>query len=44
MPKREYQAPVVRLVGSLDELTLLVPKNTNNHPDGFSLNGTILTS
>jgi hypothetical protein len=23
---------------------LLVPKNTNNHPDGFSLGGTILTS
>jgi len=43
MAKREYQAPVVRVVGSLRDLTLTA-KNTNNTPDGFTFHGTILTS
>jgi hypothetical protein len=43
MAKREYQAPTVRVVGSLRDLTLAA-KNTNNVPDGFTFHGVILTS
>jgi hypothetical protein len=43
MPKQAYEVPVVRVVGSLRELTLAV-KNTNNTPDGFSFHGFNLTS
>jgi hypothetical protein len=43
MPKKEYQPPAVRVVGSLQELTLAV-KNLNNTPDGFVFFGQILTS
>ena len=44
MGKKPYEAPVVRVVGSLQELTLVIQKHTTNTPDGFSFNGTILTS
>jgi hypothetical protein len=44
MGKKSYEAPAVRVVGSLHELTLIVAKNTTNTPDGFSFNGTVLTS
>lgn len=44
MPKKDYQAPVVRVVGSLHQLTLFTPKGTTSTPDGFSFNGQILTS
>ncbi|MGZ4172568.1 MAG: hypothetical protein ACXVRN_14495 [Solirubrobacteraceae bacterium] len=44
MGKKPYDAPAVRVVGSLHELTLVTAKNTTNTPDGFSFNGTILTS
>ena len=44
MPKKPYEAPVVRVVGSLQELTLLIQKHNNNVPDGYAYNGTILTS
>lgn len=43
MVKKEYQAPMVRVVGSLQDLTLTA-KNTNNTPDGFTFHGTVLTS
>jgi hypothetical protein len=43
MPKKEYQPPVVRVVGSLHQLTLTA-KNLNNTPDGFTFGGHILTS
>lgn len=44
MPKKAYEAPVVRAVGSLSELTLLIQKHNNNTPDGYAYNGVILTS
>jgi hypothetical protein len=44
MPKRAYEAPTVRVIGSLDQLTLLTQKHDNNTPDGFEFNGIILTS
>jgi hypothetical protein len=44
MPKRAYEAPMVRIVGSLDELTHLTQKQDNNTPDGFAYHGIILTS
>ena len=44
MDKKPYEAPVVRVVGSLQELTLLIQKQNNNTPDGFAYHGTILTS
>lgn len=44
MPKKAYEAPVVRAVGSLRDLTLLIQKQNNNHPDGYAYHGTILTS
>lgn len=44
MGKKPYEAPVVRVVGSLHELTLIIQKHNNNTPDGFAYNGTILTS
>jgi hypothetical protein len=44
MPKRAYEAPIVRIVGSLDELTRLTQKQDNNTPDGFAYHGVILTS
>lgn len=44
MPKKAYQAPVISMVGSLHELTLLIQKHDNNTPDGFAFNGIILTS
>ena len=44
MSKKAYQAPVIRAVGSLQELTLLTQKQDNNTPDGFAFHGIILTS
>lgn len=44
MPKKHYQSPVIRIVGSLQELTQTIPKQDNNTPDGFSFHGIILTS
>jgi hypothetical protein len=44
MSKKAYQAPVVRVVGSLHDLTLLTQKQDNNTPDGFAFHGIILTS
>jgi len=44
MDKRPYEAPTVRVVGSLQELTLVIQKHNNNTPDGYAYNGTILTS
>ncbi len=44
MDKKPYETPVVRVVGSLQELTLLTQKHNNNTPDGFEYYGTILTS
>jgi hypothetical protein len=41
MVKKGYEAPVVRVVGSLQELTLAV-KNLNETPDGFVLGGQVL--
>jgi hypothetical protein len=43
MPKKDYEPPVVQVIGSLAQLTLTA-KNLNNKPDGFSFEGTILTS
>lgn len=42
--KKAYEAPVVRVVGSVQALTLVTSKNTNNTPDGFAFHGTALTS
>ena len=39
MPKKAYEAPVVRAVGSLQDLTLLIQKQDNNRPDGFAFTG-----
>ena len=44
MPRKTYEAPMVRVVGSLNELTLLTQKQDNNTPDGFAFHGIILTS
>jgi hypothetical protein len=44
MPKKPYQSPVIRMVGSLQELTLLTQKQDNNTPDGFAFHGIVLTS
>lgn len=44
MSKKAYQTPVIRAVGSLQELTLLTQKQDNNTPDGFAFHGIILTS
>ena len=44
MPKKAYEAPVVHVVGSLQDLTLVIQKHDNNRPDGYAFNGTILTS
>jgi hypothetical protein len=44
MSRKAYQAPVVRVVGSLHDLTLLTQKQDNNTPDGFAFHGIILTS
>ncbi len=44
MSNKPYEAPAIRVVGSLQELTLLIQKHNNNTPDGFAYNGTILTS
>lgn len=44
MPKKVYEAPVIRIVGSLHDLTLLIQKQDNNHPDGYAFHGIILTS
>jgi hypothetical protein len=44
MSKKAYEAPAVRIVGSLQELPLLIQKHDNNRPDGFAFNGIILTS
>jgi hypothetical protein len=44
MAKKTYQAPVIRLVGSLRDLTQLAPKNTTTTPDGFTFQGVSLTS
>jgi hypothetical protein len=43
MAKNQYQPPVVRVVGSLSELTQTA-KNTNNTPDGFTFGSIVLTS
>jgi hypothetical protein len=43
MPKKEYQPPAARIVGSLRDLTLTA-KNTNNTPDGFTFGAIVLTS
>lgn len=44
MPTKAYEAPVVRVVGHLHELTQLINKNDNNTPDGYAYHGIILTS
>jgi hypothetical protein len=44
MSKKAYEAPMVRIVGSLGGLTLLTQKQDNNTPDGFAYHGIILTS
>jgi hypothetical protein len=44
MEKKAYQSPVVRVVGSLQELTLIIQKHNNNTPDGYEYYGTLLTS
>jgi hypothetical protein len=44
MPKKAYEAPVIRMVGSLHDLTLMRMKTDNRTPDGISFNGIILTS
>ena len=44
MTKKAYEAPTVRVVGSLGELTLLIQKQNNNTPDGYAYHGIILTS
>jgi len=42
--KKPYETPVLRVVGSVHQLTLFTGKNNNNTPDGFAFNGVILTS
>jgi hypothetical protein len=42
--RRPYEAPAVKVLGSLHELTLVIPKHTTSTPDGFSFNGVVLTS
>lgn len=44
MPKKAYEAPVIRTVGSLRELTLVIQKQNNNAADGYAYHGTTLTS
>lgn len=44
MPKKAYQAPVIRRVGSLHELTQVINKNDNNTPDGYAYHHITLTS
>ncbi len=44
MPKKAYEAPVIRTVGSLHELTQVIQKQNNNTPDGYAYHGTTLTS
>jgi hypothetical protein len=44
MSTKAYQAPVIRVVGSLHDLTLLTQKHNNNTPDGFAYYGVTLTS
>jgi len=44
MTDETYEAPTIAVIGSVEELTQTVAKHTTNTPDGFSLNGTILTS
>jgi hypothetical protein len=44
MGKKPYETPVVRVVGSLQELTLIINKNDNNTPDGYAFHSIILTS
>jgi hypothetical protein len=43
MSKKEYSAPIVRVVGSLQELTL-ADKNLTKTPDGFLFFGLTLTT
>lgn len=42
--KRPYVAPVLRVVGTVQQLTLITGKNSNNTLDGFSFQGAALTS
>ncbi|MGH2870780.1 MAG: hypothetical protein ACRDNK_24825 [Solirubrobacteraceae bacterium] len=42
--KKPYEAPVVKELGSLHQLTQLIQKHDNHTPDGFAYNGIILTS
>ena len=44
MSKKAYEAPAIRTVGSLRDLTLLIQKQNNNGADGYAYHGTILTS
>jgi hypothetical protein len=44
MTDETYEAPTIGVIGSVEELTQTVAKHVTNTPDGFSLNGTILTS
>jgi hypothetical protein len=44
LSRKAYEAPTVRVVGSLSELTLLIQKQNNNTPDGYAYHGVILTS
>jgi hypothetical protein len=39
-----YEAPALTVVGTLAELTLLIPKNTVNTPDGYSYHHVPLTT
>lgn len=44
MSRKTYEAPLVRVAGSLSELTLLIQKQDNNTPDGYAYHGVVLTS
>jgi len=42
--RKPYEAPVLRVVGTIQQLTLITGKNSNNTADGFSYQGAALTS
>ncbi len=44
MKDETYEAPTIGVIGSVEELTQTIAKHETNTPDGFSLNGTVLTS
>ncbi len=44
MSDETYEAPTIGVIGSVEELTQIIPKHKTNTPDGFSLGGELLTS